>query len=169
MAKEKKQGLVKDKKVYKRARNIAIVFTSIFGLVMVAGIALGIYSANKTSEIFSDYIKNGQYREIYMQDVANIKAELEEGKIDFIEYEKKFFYMKSNNQAYVYDNLSRSDSEIKQKNDTNTTILVSGIAAMGVGLAGAIGSATAASKQDDHYQDELELEKINKKKEDENE
>ena len=169
MAKEKKQGLVKDKKVYKRARNIAIVFTSLFALVMAGGIALGIYSAEKTSDIFSEYIRNGEYREIYMQDIAKIDKDLEEGKISFNEYSKKFFYMRSNNYAYVYDNLLRSDSEIRQKNDKNNTILVSGIAAMTVGLVGAIGSATAASAQDDHYQDELELEKINKKKEDENE
>ena len=159
MAKDKKQGILKNKNVYKRARNIAIIFAVVSAFLILVGIGAGIYSAKNNTEILSEYKRDGQYREIYLNDVRDLKEDYISGKIDIDEYKKQFSYMRSDNDLYVLDNLNRSESEIKEKSDQNNLMMMAGIAAIGVGFVGAVASGTAACKKDDQYDDAVELEK----------
>lgn len=159
MAKEKKEKVLKDKKFYKRAKNISFLLSLICGLIIISGLALGIYSAEKNSDIYARYTSSDEYKAIYTKDIIKVKNAYHNGEIDFLEYRKKYFSMRSNNLQYVQNNLERSNSEIKQENSKNNLALGIGMGAMAAGIVGAIATGTIASRQEDHYQDELELEK----------
>lgn len=157
MSKEK--GQLKSKEAYKRAKNILVIATIAFSLLIVGGIGAGIYSATNTSKTLRKYIESPEYLTVHVQDLQEVDEEYKNGEISYIEKVKKQRYMSSSNYAYVEKSLERSDSELKKENNMNNMILVSGIGAAVCGAFAGISCAIAACKKDDKYQEKLEEEK----------